>query len=127
MELLGPCGPDTEIFYWRSDEEAPKVFDPSDERWVEIWNNVFMQYNHLEGDVFEPLKNKNVDTGMGVERVTAVLENVKDNYLTSIFKHVIAKLEELSGLSYSDDNNKASMRIIADHIRSAVIIIITIR
>ena len=122
MELLGPCGPDTEIFYWRSDEEAPKVFDPSDERWVEIWNNVFMQYNHLEGDVFEPLKNKNVDTGMGVERVTAVLENVKDNYLTSIFKHVIAKLEELSGLSYSDDNNKASMRIIADHIRSAVII-----
>ena len=122
MELLGPCGPDTEIFYWRSDEKAPKVFDPSDERWVEIWNNVFMQYNHLEGDVFEPLKNKNVDTGMGVERVTAVLENVKDNYLTSIFKYVIAKLEELSGLSYSDDNNKASMRIIADHIRSAVII-----
>ena len=122
MELLGPCGPDTEIFYWRSDEVAPKVFDPSDERWVEIWNNVFMQYNHIDGNVFEPLKNKNVDTGMGVERVTAVLENVKDNYLTSIFKNVIAKLEELSGLSYSDDNNKASMRIIADHIRSAVII-----
>ena len=122
MEMLGPCGPDTEIFYWRSDEEAPKVFDPSDKRWVEIWNNVFMQYNHAEGDVFEPLKNKNVDTGMGVERVTATLENVDDNYLTSIFKDVIAKIEELSGKSYSEEENKASMRIIADHYRSAVII-----
>ncbi len=122
MEMLGPCGPDTEIFYWRSDEEAPKVFDPSDKRWVEIWNNVFMQYNHAEGDVFEPLKNKNVDTGMGVERVTATLENVDDNYLTSIFKDVIAKIEELSGKSYNEEENKASMRIIADHYRSAVII-----
>jgi alanyl-tRNA synthetase len=122
IEMLGPCGPDTEIFYWRSDEVAPKVFNPSDERWVEIWNNVFMQYNHLDGDKFEPLKNKNVDTGMGVERVTAVLENVKDNYLTSIFRDVIAKLEELSGKSYDDEENKASMRIIADHYRSAVII-----
>ena len=122
MELAGPCGPDTEIFYWRSDEEAPKAFDPSDKRWVEIWNNVFMQYNHNDDNTFTPLKNKNVDTGMGVERVTAVLENVKDNYLTSIFKDVISKLEELSCLSYGDDENKASMRIIADHLRSAVII-----
>ena len=122
IEMLGPCGPDTEIFYFRSDEETPKVFDPSDKRWVEIWNNVFMQYNHLEGDVFEPLKNKNVDTGMGVERVTATLENVDDNYLTSIFRDVIEKIEEISGRSYKDDENKASMRIIADHLRSAVII-----
>jgi len=122
MELTGPCGPDTEIFYFRSDEATPKVFDPSDKRWVEIWNNVFMQYNHNEDNTFTPLKNKNVDTGMGVERVTAVLENVKDNYLTSIFKNVIRKLEELSGLSYEDENNQASMRIIADHLRSAVII-----
>ena len=122
MELTGPCGPDTEIFYWRSDENAPKVFDPSDKRWVEIWNNVFMQYNHNEDNTFTPLKNKNVDTGMGVERVTAVLENVKDNYLTSIFRDVISKLEELSGLSYNEEANQASMRIIADHLRSAVII-----
>ncbi len=122
MELLGPCGPDTEIFYFRSDEEVPEVFDPSDKRWVEIWNNVFMQYNHLENNTFEPLKNKNVDTGMGVERVTAVLENVDDNYKTSLFKDVIKKIEELSGLSYEDDNNKASMRIIADHYRSVVVI-----
>ena len=122
IEMLGPCGPDTEIFYFRSDEKTPKVFDPNDKRWVEIWNNVFMQYNHLEGDVFEPLKNKNVDTGMGVERVTTILENVDDNYLTSIFKDVIEKIEEISGKSYSDEENKASMRIIADHYRSAVII-----
>ncbi len=122
MEMLGPCGPDTEIFYYRSDEEAPKVFDPNDKKWVEIWNNVFMQYNHEEGDKFVPLKHKNVDTGMGVERTTAILENVDDNYLTSIFKDVIEKIEELSHLSYKDDKNKASMRIIADHLRSAVII-----
>ena len=122
MEMLGPCGPDTEIFYFRSDEKTPKVFDPSDKRWVEIWNNVFMQYNHLEGDKFEPLKNKNVDTGMGVERTTAILENVDDNYLTSIFKDVIEKIEQLSGKSYKDKENQTSMRIIADHFRSAVII-----
>ena len=122
MEMLGPCGTDTEIFYYRSEGEVPKVFDPNDEKWVEIWNNVFMQYNHEEGDKFVPLKHKNVDTGMGVERVTAILENVDDNYLTSIFKDVIEKIEELSHLSYKDDKNKASMRIIADHLRSAVII-----
>ncbi len=122
MEMLGPCGTDTEIFYYRSEGEVPKVFDPNDEKWVEIWNNVFMQYNHEEGDKFVPLKHKNVDTGMGVERTTAILENVDDNYLTSIFKDVIEKIEELSHLSYKDDKNKASMRIIADHLRSAVII-----
>lgn len=122
IEMLGPCGPDTEIFYFRSDEEAPEVFDPNDKRWVEIWNNVFMQYNHEEDGKFTPLKNKNVDTGMGVERVTSILENVSDNYLTSIFKDVIEKIEELSNKSYSDDNYTSSMRIIADHIRSAVII-----
>lgn len=122
MEMLGPCGPDTEIFYYRSEEETPKVFDPNDKKWVEIWNNVFMQYNHEDGNKFVPLKHKNVDTGMGVERTTAILENVDDNYLTSIFKDVIEKIEELSNLSYSDSKNKASMRIIADHLRSAVII-----
>lgn len=122
IEMLGPCGPDTEIFYFRSDEEAPEVFDPNDKRWVEIWNNVFMQYNHEENGKFTPLKNKNVDTGMGVERVTSILEDVSDNYLTSIFKDVIEKIEELSNKSYSDENYTSSMRIIADHIRSAVII-----
>ncbi len=66
MELTGPCGPDTEIFYWRSNEAIPEKFDPENENWVEIWNNVFMQYNHETDGTFKPLKNKNVDTGLGV-------------------------------------------------------------
>jgi len=122
MELLGPCGPDTEIFYWRSEEEVPEVFDPENENWVEIWNNVFMQYNHEQDGTFTPLKNKNVDTGLGVERVTAVLEGVTDNYKSSIWKDVIAKIEEITGLSYDDEKYTRSMRIIADHIRAVVII-----
>ncbi len=122
MELTGPCGPDTEIFYWRSEEEIPEVFDTENDNWVEIWNNVFMQYNHKEDGTFEPLKNKNVDTGMGVERVTAVLEGVTDNYKSSIWKDVIAKIEEVSGASYDDEKCTKSMRIIADHMRAIVII-----
>lgn len=122
MELTGPCGPDTEIFYWRSEEEVPEVFNPEDENWVEIWNNVFMQYNHEENGEFTPLKNKNVDTGLGVERVTAVLEGVTDNYKSSIWKDVIKKIEEISNHSYDDEKYTKSMRIIADHIRAIVII-----
>lgn len=122
MELTGPCGPDTEIFYWRSEEEIPETFDTENENWVEIWNNVFMQYNHKEDGTFEPLKNKNVDTGMGVERVTAVLEGVTDNYKSSIWKDVISKIEEVSGVSYDDEKYTKSMRIIADHMRAIVII-----
>lgn len=119
---VGPCGPDTEIFYWRSEEEAPVVFDPKDERWVEIWNNVFTQYNGNEDGTVTPLTKKNVDTGMGVERITAVLEGVDDNYKTSIFKDAIAKIEEVSHASYEDETKKRAMRIIADHIRAIVII-----
>ena len=122
MEMLGPCGPDTEIFYWRSNETIPDTFDTEDDNWVEIWNNVFMQYNHEEDGTFTPLKNKNVDTGLGVERVTAILEGYTDNYLSSIWKNVIEKIEEISGLIYADENYTASMRIIADHIRAVVMI-----
>lgn len=122
MELLGPCGPDTEIFYWRSEEKVPEKFDPEDETWVEIWNNVFMQYNHEENNTFNPLKNKNVDTGLGVERVTAILEGVTDNYKSSVWREIIQKIEEISGLQYEDDKYTRSMRIIADHIRAIVII-----
>ena len=118
IEMLGPCGPDTEIFYFRSEEETPEVFDPNDKRWVEIWNNVFMQYNHVDEKTFVPLQNRNVDTGMGVERVTAILEGVDDNYQTSIFKDVITYIEVISGLSYKDEESAKSMRIIADHIRA---------
>ncbi len=122
MELTGPCGPDTEIFYWRSNEEIPEQFDPNNENWVEIWNNVFMQYNHETDGTFVPLKNKNVDTGLGVERVTAILEGHTDNYRSSVWKDIISKIEEISGLSYNDEKNARAMRIIADHIRAVVMI-----
>lgn len=117
----GPCGPDSEMFYWRSDDEIPKSFDPEDKRWVEIWNDVFMQYEKkADGSVIE-LPKKNVDTGMGVERTTAILEGVNDNYASSIWRDVIEKIEEISGKSYKEDF--LSMRIIADHIRTSVFIL----
>ena len=122
MELFGPCGPDTEIFYWRSDDPVPDYFDTENENWVEIWNNVFMQYNHEQDETFTPLKNKNVDTGLGVERVTAILEGYTDNYKSSIWKNIISKIEELSNHDYSDEAYTKSIRIIADHIRAVVMI-----
>lgn len=120
MELVGLCGPDTEIFYWRSTDEVPVEFDPADERWVEIWNNVFMQYMHEEDGSFTELPSKNVDTGMGMERVTAILEGYTDNYKSSIWQDVIAKIEQVSGLTY--EGNERAMRIIADHLRCSVFI-----
>ena len=117
----GPCGGDTEIFYFRSNEDVPEVFDPEDERWVEIWNNVFMEFNKDKDGNVTTLPKKNVDTGMGVERTVAVLEGVNDNYLSSVWKDVIDLIVEISGLSY--EGNEKSMRIIADHIRTAVFII----
>ena len=117
----GPCGGDTEIFYWRSEDEVPIKFNPEDNRWVEIWNNVFMEfYKDENGDVSE-LPKKNVDTGMGVERTAAILEGVNDNYLSSVWIDVIKKIEEISHINYID--NQKSMRIIADHIRTAVFIL----
>ena len=116
----GPCGPDTEIFYFRSEDTIPEVFDPEDSRWVEIWNNVFMGYEkHSDGTLTE-LPKKNVDTGMGIERTTAILEGKLDNYESSIWKNIISKIEEITGLKYEE--NTESMRIIADHIRTAVFI-----
>ena len=116
----GPCGPDTEMFYFRSNDEVPTKFDPEDERWVEIWNDVFMQYyKHEDGTVTE-LPKKNVDTGMGLERVVAVLEGVNDNYASSVWKDIINVIERISNKEYS--GNEKSMRIIADHIRTAVFI-----
>ena len=120
MESTGPCGPDTEIFYFRSEDEVPEEFDTSDERWVEIWNNVFMQYNHNEDGTFTELPQKNVDTGMGVERVTALLEGKTDNYTSSIWYDIIKTIEKVSNLEYI--GHEKEMRIIADHIRSAVFI-----
>jgi len=117
----GPCGGDTEIFYWRSNDPVPQVFDPEDERWVEIWNNVFMEYYKAPDGTVTELPKKNVDTGMGLERVVAVLEGVDDNYLSSVWIDIIKKIEEFSTYSYNE--NPESMRIIADHIRTAVFIL----
>lgn len=117
----GPCGPDTEIFYFRSNDEIPAKFDPNDERWVEIWNNVFMEfYKDNDGNITE-LPQKNVDTGMGYERVVAVLEGVTDNYLSSVWIDIVKKIEQL--VKYTYEENPNSIRIIADHIRTAVFIL----
>lgn len=116
----GPCGGDTEIFYFRSNDEIPVQFDPKDDRWVEIWNNVFMEFHKDESGKITELSQKNVDTGMGLERVVAVLEGVNDNYQTSIWKEIIASIEKVSSKSY--EQNEISMRIIADHIRTSIFI-----
>lgn len=116
----GPCGGDTEIFYFRSNDKVPDKYDPNDSRWVEIWNNVFMEFYKDENGKVTELPKKNVDTGMGLERITAVVEGVDDNYKTSIWKNIIATIEEISNKKYA--NNEVSMRIIADHIRTAVFI-----
>ena len=117
----GPCGTDTEIFYFRSDDEVPEIYDPSDDRWVEIWNNVFMEFNKTEDGKITELPFKNVDTGMGLERVVAVLEGVNDNYLSSIWQPTMEVIKNLTNVTYEE--NPKSMRIIADHIRTAVFIL----
>ena len=116
----GPCGGDTEIFYFRSNDKIPVKFDPKDDRWVEIWNNVFMEFHKDENGKITELSQKNVDTGMGLERVVAVLEGVDDNYKTSIWKEIIESIETVSKKTYQE--NEISMRIIADHIRTSVFI-----
>ena len=117
---VGPCGTDTEIFYFRSNEQVPDKYDPEDDRWVEIWNNVFMDHYKHEDGSFTELPKKNVDTGMGYERVVAVLENKTDNYLTSIWDNARNKLLEITNLPY--EGNEKEMRIILDHIRTVVFI-----
>lgn len=124
----GPCGPDTEIFYWKGESEfPPEDSNPKtdEDNWLEIWNNVFMEYFKNEKGEFEPLKQKNVDTGMGLERTTLVLNNLKDIYEIDTLKPIIEKIEKISNKKYSEESEKniKSMRIIADHIRAATMII----
>jgi len=107
----GPCGPDTEMFYWKDNNEpAPEVFDPKDKRWVEIWNNVFMQYEKTADGKYIEAKQKNIDTGMGLERTVALLNGKENVYETdtfeSIFKAIPIELDE------------KKKRIIADHTRA---------
>jgi alanyl-tRNA synthetase len=123
--ISGPCGPDSEMFV-DTQPQLPEVdFKTGDKqgRYLEIWNDVFLNYNKNKDGVFEKLIQDNVDTGMGVERTTAILNGFGDNYLTSIWQPIIKKIEEISKKLYSDDNNKKPIRIIADHVRSAVFII----
>ncbi|MCL4384408.1 alanine--tRNA ligase [Patescibacteria group bacterium] len=119
----GPCGPDTEMFYWTGTDPTPAKFDPGNDRWREIWNDVFLQYNKTAGGKYLPLSQKNVDTGMGVERTTAVLSGFEDNYLTVIWQPVIKKITEITGHPYSAADSQRSIRIIADHLKAAVFII----
>lgn len=123
--ITGPCGPDTEIFYWSGDAtNVPMSFNDDHDSWVEIWNNVFMQYNKNAEGKFEALKQVNVDTGLGLERVLAVMNSLDDNYKTELFINLISKIEELSGRKYdSDKETTRAMRIIADHLKAATFII----
>lgn len=125
----GPCGPDTEIFYdtGRSHDPAfDKVCNPNCDcgRFVEIWNNVFMQYEKLADGSFIPLAQKNVDTGMGLERMVAMLQGVPTIFDVSEFQAIIGGIGERCGKKYGmDADTDRSMRIIADHVRSATFII----
>ena len=120
----GPCGPDTEMFYWTGPAPAPEVFDPANKLWVEIWNDVFMQYNKNAEGKFEPLSQRNVDTGMGLERITAVLQGKPSCYETEVFASLFAELDAIRGVpGIPADQRSSSERIIVDHLRAATFII----
>ena len=104
----GPCGPDTEMFYWTGEGEAPAVFEPENKLWVEIWNDVFMQYNKLADGTYEPLAQRNVDTGMGLERVTAVLQGKASCYETEIFAPIFAEIDAVRGLTQAQEKLTSS-------------------
>jgi len=110
----GPQGPCSEIFYWTGESEAPKVYDPNDNLWVEIWNNVFMEFNKDENGNLLPLKQKNVDTGLGLERTAFVLQGKSSVYETDDFLPLMSLIK-----SQATNYQEKSGRIIADHLRSA--------
>lgn len=121
---VGPCGPDTEMFYWIDDgTKAPVDFQSSkdDKRWVEIWNDVFMQYEKKADGSLAPLKHQNVDTGMGLDRILAVLNGQKSVYDTELFKPLFEVIGLGNEILSGDELKKA--RVIVDHIRAAVFIV----
>ena len=124
--VTGPCGPDTEMFFWVGKEELPGAgSNPGndDDNWLEIWNDVFMQYFKQEDGTFKPLEQQNVDTGMGLERTTAVLNKFSDAFEVDTLKPIINKIEELSGKKYKESESiTKSMRVVADHIRTSTMI-----
>ena len=122
----GPCGPDTEIFYWVGEGLPPKGSNKGTDsaNWMEIWNNVFMQFNRVDEKTLEPLPKKNVDTGMGLERTNCILQGKTSVYLTEVFQPIIKTIENLSNYKYGTDEAKdSSVRIIADHARSSTFIL----
>ncbi len=114
----GPCGPDTEMFFWTGKEDVPEQFDPENKLWVEIWNDVFMQYNKTD-EGYIPLEQQNVDTGMGVERVTAILQGKASCYDTELFLPLFEKLDNIRDIE-SPAERTCEERIIVDHVRTAV-------
>ena len=122
----GPCGPDTEMFYDTGEDPCEKDCKPGCGcgKYFEIWNDVFMQYNKTAEGKYELLKQKNVDTGMGVERTVAVLQNKPSVFEIETFFPIIQKIEKLSGKKYGKDKGETrAMRIIADHVKASVFII----
>lgn len=123
MGDTGPCGPCTEIFYdhgnhiWGGPPGSP---EEDGDRYIEIWNNVFMQFNRQADGTLLPLPKPSVDTGMGLERITAVMQHVNSNYEIDVFKALIAKAAEVTGAT---DLESKSLRVIADHIRSCAFLV----
>lgn len=122
---VGPSGPNTEIFYDRGPEYGDDPNDPElypggeNERYLEIWNLVFSQYNHQEDGTYTPLPKKNIDTGMGLERIVSVIQDVKTNFDTDLFIPIIRKIEEIANETYGKDKEKdVAFKVIADHIRT---------
>ena len=118
MGDTGPCGPCSEIFYDHGPDVAggpPGTAEEDGDRYIEIWNLVFMQYDRASDGSLTDLPKPSVDTGMGLERLVAVLQNVHNNYDIDLFRHLIDSIQELSG---TEDPTHTSLRVVADHIRS---------
>ncbi|MCJ8006922.1 alanine--tRNA ligase [Lederbergia wuyishanensis] len=121
----GPSGPNTEIFYDRgpefgNDPEDPELYPGGEnERYLEIWNLVFSQFNHNPDGSYTPLPKKNIDTGMGLERMASVIQNVPTNFDTDLFMPIIRETEKISGSSYGvNTESDVAFKVIADHIRT---------
>jgi len=124
--ITGPCGPDTEMFIDTGREKCSPDCSPACDcgKYVEIWNDVFMEYNKTAEGTFEPLLQKNVDTGMGLDRTTAILQGAESVYDTDLYRDIIARISQLSNKEYGQDaETTRAFRIVADHIRTATFIL----
>ncbi|MGN1100087.1 MAG: alanine--tRNA ligase [Christensenellales bacterium] len=123
--VTGPCGPDTEMFIDNGQPKCSPECSPACHcgKYLEIWNNVFMQYRKTQDGQFVPMEKKNVDTGMGLERTVCILQGKQSVYETDVFSGAIRLIEELSGRKYGEDAEiTKAMRIVADHVRTATFI-----